>query len=97
MTTHDNLAQTPYFHNFESAEENENWVMVNGEAVNKWHINTLDNNSDSVLFVSYDGSNANYYGFNTVVWAYRDIILMKLLNMNFPSIGDVMESIYMII
>ena len=74
MTTHDNLAQTPYFHNFESAEENENWVIVNGEAVNKWHINTLDNNSDSVLFVSYDGSNASYYGFYTVVWAYRDII-----------------------
>lgn len=70
-TMSDEIAETPYFHDFEDAEENANWVLVNGNQTNKWYIGAPE--GDSVLFISQTGSEFSYGDVPSLVWAYRDI------------------------
>ncbi|MCQ2277421.1 MAG: fibronectin type III domain-containing protein [Bacteroidales bacterium] len=68
-------AITPYFCDFENAEENSAWTFVNENQTNKWYIGKPSGYADSVLFVSGDlGASAAYnYSAASHVCAYRDI------------------------
>ena len=90
------VAVTPYFHDFETAEENQNWVIVNGTAANKWFIGAPQ--GDSVLFVSQSGNDFAYADNSSVVWAYRDIQFTPAaeyeLSFNWKCLGEAGYSAY---
>jgi len=66
-------AQVPYAHAFDDGEENAAWTIVNGTQTNKWYIGQPSGESDSVLFISNNGTSEAYNTSNTSnVWAYRD-------------------------
>ena len=66
-------AQVPYTHAFDDGEENAAWTIVNGTQTNKWYIGQPSGESDSVLFISNDGTSETYStGSTSNVWAYRD-------------------------
>lgn len=68
------LAQTPFFTDFDNAQENAMWTLVNGDQTNKWYIGQPAGCTDNVLFVSNNGTDAEYdFDATSVVWAYRDI------------------------
>ena len=61
---------------FEDADENSNWTLVNGEQANQWYIGSAAYNSGSNgLYISNDGGTSNVYTNNitSYVYAYRDI------------------------
>ena len=67
-------AETPYFCDFSDEEENSGWVLINGTQTNKWYIGTPTNETDTVLFISSNGTTESYtVGSASNVWAYRDI------------------------
>ena len=67
-------AETPYFCDFSDEEENSSWVMINGTQTNKWYIGQPTNETDTVLFISNNGTSESYsISSTTNVWAYRDI------------------------
>lgn len=67
-------ATTPYFHDFSNAEENAQWTLENGPCTNKWYIGQPTSYNDEVLFVSNNGTTANYsINASSSVWAYRDV------------------------
>ncbi|MCQ2275453.1 MAG: fibronectin type III domain-containing protein [Bacteroidales bacterium] len=67
-------ASTPYFCDFEDADENGSWALINGSQTNKWYIGVPTGATDSVLFVSDNGTSSTYNtGSTSNVWAYRDI------------------------
>ena len=67
------LAQVPYFHDFEDGDENAQWVLVNGSQTNKWYIGQPTGMTDSVLFISQNGTTTTYdEESESYVWAYRD-------------------------
>ena len=49
----------PYFTDF-SEEDDQNWLLRNGNCVNRWMIDTPDENTPSALFITQDGSTASY-------------------------------------
>ncbi|MDL2313294.1 fibronectin type III domain-containing protein, partial [Bacteroidales bacterium OttesenSCG-928-B11] len=62
FTTRPALASTPYDCDFENASENMNWVLVNGNHVNTWNINTAANNTaqgTQSLYISAFSRNIN--------------------------------------
>ena len=66
-------AIVPYYHYFEDEEENGQYTFVNGTQVNKWYIGQPSGESDNVLFISQDGTIAEYDSTTeATVWAYRD-------------------------
>lgn len=74
VSTPQNVAQTPYFSDFSNAQENAMWTLVNGNQTNKWYIGQPTGNTDNVLFVSNNGTSAEYsFDASSTVWAYRDI------------------------
>lgn len=70
-------ASSPYFCDFENAQERNCWVIENGNYINKWYIgNAVNNGGNYCMYVSNDGGVSNTYsGSNSYVWAYRDIYL----------------------
>jgi hypothetical protein len=67
-------ADVPYSHDFEDATENAAWTLVNGTQANTWHIGKPSIESDSVLFISNNGSTETYTATSaSVVWAWRDL------------------------
>ena len=86
-------AVLPYFHDFENADENASWRLVNGTYANKWYIGIPTGESDSVLFASQDGTTTNYNITSaSYVWAYRDFILPDAagykLSFNWKNVGE---------
>jgi len=68
-------ALVPYFHDFEDGEENAAWTIVNGTQSNKWYIGQPSNETDSVLFISNNGTSEAYNTSSASnVWAYRDLM-----------------------
>ncbi|MCQ2284982.1 MAG: fibronectin type III domain-containing protein, partial [Bacteroidales bacterium] len=68
------VTQTPYFTDFSNAQENSMWTLVNGDQTNKWYIGQPTGSTDNVMFVSDNGTDAQYnFESTSVVWAYRDI------------------------
>ena len=68
-------ALVPYFHDFEDGEENAAWTFVNGTQSNKWYIGQPSNETDSVLFISNNGTSEAYNTSSASnVWAYRDLM-----------------------
>ena len=66
-------AEVPYFHDFEDGEENFAWTLINGTQTNKWYIGQPTGESDSVMFISQNGTTEEYSISSTSnVWAYRD-------------------------
>lgn len=66
-------AEVPYYHDFEDGEENGQWVLVNGTQTNKWYIGQPSGESDSVLFISQNGTSTSYsISSASNVWVYRD-------------------------
>ena len=67
-------AQTPYFCDFEDADENASWALVNATETNQWYIGMPGGETDSVLFISGNyGATESYENNISSVWAYRDI------------------------
>jgi len=66
----------PYNCDFEDVDENDNWVLNNGNQTNKWYIGTAANNGgDNGLYISDDDGETNEYNINgtSYVYAFRDI------------------------
>ena len=98
-TPSDNPAQLPYFHDFEDATENAEWMLLNSGATNKWHIGQPSNESSNVLFVSNDGLTESYsISNNSNVWAWRDIQFGNAaefnLKFNWKANGEGTTTIY---
>lgn len=70
------LAHLLYACDFEDANDNANWTIVNGNYTNKWFIgNAVSNGGDNALYVSNDNGVSNTYTTSqsiSKVWAYRD-------------------------
>ncbi|MCQ2291631.1 MAG: fibronectin type III domain-containing protein [Bacteroidales bacterium] len=66
-------AQTPYFTDWSDSDENAEWTLVNGTETNKWYVGIPTGETDSVLFVSENGTANTYANTASAVWAYRDI------------------------
>ena len=67
-------AEVPYFQDFSDEDENASWVLINGTQTNKWYIGQPTDETDTVLFISNNGTTAGYTNSSTSnVWAYRDI------------------------
>ncbi len=69
----------PYVVDFEDAAENENWILVNGDQMNKLIIGSdgeAVSGGDKSLYVSHDGLDYFYYfNYASDVHAYRPIYL----------------------
>lgn len=68
-------ATVPYSHNFENGDENAAWRMETGNPVSRWQIGIPNGYSDSLLFVTNNGSDASYGSTLAEAWAYRDFQL----------------------
>jgi hypothetical protein len=80
MTTQIPVSSFPWLEDFEDGASE--WAIMNGAAVNKWHVGEATNNGgDNGLYVSNDGGLSNTFTVTTysVVHAYRDI--------QFPATG----------
>jgi len=70
------FAHLLYACDFEDADDNANWTIVNGNYTNKWFIgDAVNNGGDSALYISNDNGVSNTYttsGSTSKVWAYRD-------------------------
>ncbi|MCQ2291632.1 MAG: fibronectin type III domain-containing protein [Bacteroidales bacterium] len=73
MTPSASLAQTPYFTDWSDSDENAEWALVNGTENNKWYIGVPTGGTDTILFVSENGTSNSYSDAASAVWAYRDI------------------------
>ena len=71
------LASLPYECDWEDADENASWALMNGTQTNQWFIGAAVNNTDqgdSALYISNDNGVSNAYSHTaSYVWAYRDI------------------------
>ncbi|MCQ2284384.1 MAG: fibronectin type III domain-containing protein [Bacteroidales bacterium] len=99
MTIGDNPAQIPYFHDFEDATENAEWMLLNTGATNKWHIGQPTEEDNNVLFVSNDGLSETYsISNNSNVWAWRDVQFNNAaefsLQFNWKAYGEGTTTIY---
>ena len=74
-------ADIPYTHDFENENENGNWFLLNGTALNKWHIGTAENLTSGgakSLYISDDeGKTNSYVNFTSYVYAMRTINFAK--------------------
>ena len=73
-------ASLPYSCGFEDATENNNWVIVNGTATNKFCIGQADPSTGAKsLYISNDNGVTNAYTFSgaTNVYAYREITVSQ--------------------
>ena len=69
-----NPAQVPYVCDFSDPVENDEWVFVNGTQTNKWYIGQPTGETDTVMFISDNGTTETYTITSASnVWAYRDI------------------------
>ena len=71
-----NTAQIPYFADFTSDSEVQDWILFNGTETNKWHIGTPSGMSSPKLYISNDNGMTNAYTISSAtsnVWACRDI------------------------
>ena len=67
-------ATLPYVCGFNDPDENSAWMLVNGNQTNKWYFGMPSNETDSVLFISNNGTTESYtISSSSNVWAYRDI------------------------
>ena len=85
------VKKIPYVCDFSNPIENLDWVLVNGEQTDRWHIGLDDANEvadtnvpDSALYISYDGgASAKYFNYDaedglrdrSYTYAYRTISL----------------------
>lgn len=72
------LTGLPYICDFEDANENSQWSIVNSNTNNKWYIgNAVNYGGSQSLYVSNDNGVSNTYTTDNhsfdVIWAYRDI------------------------
>ena len=68
--------QIPYIHDFEATAENNNWILINGNQVNKWIINTAVNNTidgDKSLYISNNNTDNQYSPIISNTYAVRTI------------------------
>ncbi len=67
-----------YNFDFEDANDDGGWTLVNGAYTNRWYIGTYDTNSSNrALFVSDNGYNNHYNNQNeSIVWAYHPVSLL---------------------
>jgi hypothetical protein len=75
FTTYQNIANLPYFCDFENDFENSNWAVVSGN-MNQWTIgDAVSNGGSRSLYVTADSGTTNSYTHNSTysIWAYRDI------------------------
>ena len=72
LTLNAEPAQVPYICNFSDTVENNAWVLANGNANNKWYIGQPTGETDTVMFISSNGTDESYSGSESSVWAYRD-------------------------
>ncbi|MBP5496389.1 MAG: fibronectin type III domain-containing protein [Bacteroidales bacterium] len=68
-------ATVPYSHDFENGNENAAWRMETGNPVSRWQIGIPNGYSDSLLFVTNNGTDASYGSTIAEAWAYRDFQL----------------------
>ena len=68
-------ATVPYSHNFEAGNENAAWRMESMNPVSRWQIGVPNGYSDSLLFVTNNGTDASYGNSLAEAWAYRDFLL----------------------
>ncbi|MBR6160552.1 MAG: fibronectin type III domain-containing protein [Bacteroidales bacterium] len=68
-------ATVPYSHNFETGNENAAWRMETGNPASRWQIGIPNGYSDSLLFVTNNGTDASYGSTMAEAWAYRDFLL----------------------
>ncbi len=68
-------ATVPYSHNFEAGNENAAWRMETGNPVSRWQIGIPNGYSDSLLFITNNGTDASYGSTMAEAWAYRDFQL----------------------
>ncbi|MCQ2284430.1 MAG: choice-of-anchor J domain-containing protein, partial [Bacteroidales bacterium] len=70
-------AQLPYLCDFEDADENSNWSLINDGQTNQWFIGNATNHTDdgeNGLYISDDNGITNQYTHtNSAAYAYRDI------------------------
>ena len=71
----------PYTHNFENDTENGKWLLLNGTALNQWHIGTAENitagGTKSLYISDNDGQTNNYINSISYVYAMRTIHFAK--------------------
>jgi hypothetical protein len=68
----------PYSCSFESATERSQWIFLNGNQPNQWHVGTATNNGGQYsLYISNDSGVSNTYNaiLSSYTWAYRQIAL----------------------
>ena len=73
--TQHQMAQIPYYCDFEDSAEVNNWRYVSYGSVNQWVVDTAATQGEGhSLYVSNDGGLTNAYTFNSpsTLWAYRD-------------------------
>ena len=78
-------AELPLQVNFEDAEENSSWVLLNGTQSNKWYIgaptdeesdvNTTEEGTNGLYISNNDGASNVYSNNNSRVYAYRDVLV----------------------
>jgi uncharacterized protein (TIGR02145 family) len=76
FTSGQNHVSLPYTCDFENADENQNWALINGDQTNKWYIGAAASNGGSNgLYVTNDLGTSNAYTTNATsyVYAYRTI------------------------
>ncbi len=72
------IAIVPYSCSFESATERSQWIFLNGNQPNQWHVGTATNNGGQYsLYISNDSGVSNTYNaiLSSYTWAYRQIAL----------------------
>lgn len=77
-TQYSDPATVPFQCDFEDAEENGSWKLINGTQDNQWHIDTAANhttNGHYALYISQNNGLSNSYNpsISSNTWAYRDI------------------------
>lgn len=95
FTTLHTVPSFPYATGFETSDDNDKWVIVNGTQANKFIIGadaTAINEGSGALYVSNDGT-TNSYDVNTpsVVYAYRSMTFTKgqyLISYDWKGVGD---------
>ena len=74
----------PYQYDFEDENENNNWVLLNGNQNSKWYINTVSDNASNdtkVLYISSTNGATNEYNSEANSYTYA------MRTLRFPSSG----------
>ena len=82
FTTSTVPAEVPYTTDFEDENENNNWVMLNGNTINKWHFGSAASKSGNGLYVSDDGGVHNHYTTTDIANSTTYIYASRLINIS---------------